>query len=165
MGPLRFRAAYNAELWVLLPFEPFVDDRRIGWQRNAVQINDLSIDNQIDVVYLEPEHSRVLYARDRAFRRGRVIRLTAGWTMDDDTRFAAIAEKEVRAAQQEDRSPLAFHFQNVRPGGLELLPFGEADGVVQVGRANGPSKVRDCFRSGSRAAGQLFGHSPVSATE
>jgi len=54
--------------------------------------------------------------------------------MDNDTRFAVPAEKEVRTAHQADRSPFAFHLQDVRPGGLKLLPFGEADGVMFFGR-------------------------------
>jgi hypothetical protein len=33
------------ELFVLPVFEPFVDDRGIGWQSNAVQIDDIAVDN------------------------------------------------------------------------------------------------------------------------
>jgi hypothetical protein len=36
------------ELFVLRVLEPLVDNRGIGWQRNSVQIDDFSIDDQLD---------------------------------------------------------------------------------------------------------------------
>src|SRR5580704_14733321 len=84
-----------------LGLEPLVNDWGILGQGNAVQVNDLAINDQLDVGRVHPAFSRIVgYARDRRFRSGRVIGLTERRTVDDDTRFGVIAKKEVLATHQ-----------------------------------------------------------------
>ena len=42
--------------------------------------------------------------------------------MDDNTRLFVVTEEEVRSTHEEDGSACTFHFQDVRPGELHLLP-------------------------------------------
>src|SRR5438552_2651568 len=97
------RSSTRSGALFLLPVpEPLVDNRSICWQRNAVQINDIGINNQLNV--------------DRDFRSRRITCLTGGRTVDDNPRFAVRAKKKVRTTHQADGSPFAFHLQNMRPG-------------------------------------------------
>src|SRR5438876_5928288 len=82
------------ELFLLPVSEPLVDNRSICGQRNAVQINDIGINNQLDV--------------DRDSRSRRITYLTGGRTVDDNPRFAVRAKKKVRTTHQADGSPFAF---------------------------------------------------------
>src|SRR5579863_811987 len=54
--------------------------------------------------------------------------------MENDTCFAAVAKKEVRTTHQYEGSPFAVHLQDMRPCGLKLVAFGEANGVMPIER-------------------------------
>ena len=68
--------AAHVDLFLLPVLEPLVDDRGIDRQGNAVQINDLPIDNQLNVGCVHPAVYCVGYARDWGFRSGRIRCLT-----------------------------------------------------------------------------------------
>ena len=48
--------------FALLVLEPLVDDRRVGWQTNTVQVNDIAIDDELDKGGFDPSLSRTLKA-------------------------------------------------------------------------------------------------------
>ena len=55
--------AAPVELFLLFVLEPLIDDRGIRWQRDAVQINDLPINNQLNVARSCPLPSIVRVGR------------------------------------------------------------------------------------------------------
>src|SRR5438105_15839866 len=93
--------AAPVELFLLRALEPLVDNRGICRQRNAVQINDSAVNNQLNVSFI-----------------CWVFCLIRGRTMDDDTCFDLLAQKKVRTTHQAHGRPFACHLQEMRPGRL-----------------------------------------------
>ena len=65
--------AAAVELLVLCVLEPLVDDGGIGWQRNAVQINDLAVHDQLQEGSVAPFCSRIHLTWDRGFWIGELV--------------------------------------------------------------------------------------------
>ena len=90
-----------------LVLEPLVDDRGVRGQRDAVQVNDLAIDDQVDVGRVLPAHFGVHNAGNRGFRSRQVFCLPFGRTVDDDARFAICRERS-SGRERGKREPLWF---------------------------------------------------------
>src|SRR6516162_4086307 len=101
--------AAPAELFVLSVLEALVDNQGIGWKRNAVQIDDLAVNNQLN----EGPGKRRL---------------------DHNACGPHLEKIRPRTTHQDDGCSLAFDFQQMRPGRFKILPFGERDHVVQIPR-------------------------------
>ena len=103
--------------------EPLINDQSVGGKGNAVQVNDLSINNQLDVDGLFPASTSDLFSRNRGF--------ALGWSVDANTRARTVAQPKTWTAPQNDGCPLALDLQDVRPCRLKFFSFRERDCMVQ----------------------------------
>src|SRR3954451_5793455 len=96
--------------------ESLVNNRGISRQRNAIQVNDFSIHNQLNRVGHSAGASLAVSTSCRGSSFGGLIVLSGGRTMHDDTGLPVIAQKEIRTAHQYELCLFAFYLQDVRPG-------------------------------------------------
>ena len=80
--------------------ETLVDDRSIRWQQDTVQVDDLSIHNQLDVDGFSPVSLRILPVSDRD--------LTLWRRMDADPSILLISKPKAGTAPQNDGSAIRF---------------------------------------------------------
>ena len=93
------------------PFRPdvlkaLVEDRRIGRQRDAVQVDDFAVHNQLDIDRSLPAPADLLCVGDRVF--------AGGGSVDANARLRLAVEPEIRSAFQDNRRALALDLEQVR---------------------------------------------------
>src|SRR5207249_1608891 len=75
-------------------FETLVDDRRIRWQQNTIQVDDLAVHNQLNIDRAFPISIDLFCVGNRRFARR--------WSMDANTRVRSILEPEAWSPPEDD---------------------------------------------------------------
>src|SRR5690606_27042723 len=112
--------------------KPLIDDRRVRRQRDAIEIDDLTVNHQFEIGRPHPGGPGGILPTNWSLGM-RLLVLPARGRVDHHTRGLDLHEIGLGCPHQDNGSPIAFDLQQMRPGSLELFPIGEGDQVVLVG--------------------------------
>src|SRR4029453_5668891 len=107
--------------WVVL--EGLVGDWGVRRERNAIQIDDLAVHDELDIDRAFPMSADLASVLNRGF--------SCGWRVNTNTCARLLSQPEARAAPEHDGCSLTLDLQKVRPGRLKRFSRLEWDGVVQ----------------------------------